>query len=163
MTWIWLLSKIECQSMGMDGREERALANFSIAWRWLTFILLGWVTFYYQQLMQILMYKIWREAWCVVSTMTKHWGGYCSFGASFQKFIFQHQKMILWNKWSFVQNKTLSPYTSCLNNSVPFPKDRKLISRGVFLKAFTHANTSLYLNGSLVSKVWTASNCSKDN
>ena len=31
MTWIWLVSKIECQSMGMDGREEDHLVNFSTA------------------------------------------------------------------------------------------------------------------------------------
>jgi hypothetical protein len=27
MTWIWLLSKIECQSLGMNGREERSLGK----------------------------------------------------------------------------------------------------------------------------------------
>jgi hypothetical protein len=27
MTWIWLVSKIECQSMGMDGREQRSLGK----------------------------------------------------------------------------------------------------------------------------------------
>jgi len=40
----------------MGGKRDH-LANFSITGRGLTFILLGWVTFYYQQLMQILMYK----------------------------------------------------------------------------------------------------------
>jgi hypothetical protein len=52
------LSKIECQSMDMGVRGERYnLVNFSTAGTVLTFIQLGWVTFYYQQLMQILCIK----------------------------------------------------------------------------------------------------------
>ena len=87
------------------GGKRDHLVNFSTAGRVLTFILLGWVTFYYQQLMQIFLYKKWCEAWCAVFTVTKHWGGYCSFGVSFLKIIFQHKKLKLWNKWSFVQSK----------------------------------------------------------
>jgi len=52
MTWIWLLSEIVCLSMDMDGKEQRSLGKLSTAGKVLTFILLGWVIFYYQQLMQ---------------------------------------------------------------------------------------------------------------
>ena len=65
MTWIWLVSKIECLSMGMDGREQRSLGKLQHCW----------------------------EAWYVLFTVTKHWGGYCSFGALFLKFLFQHKRM----------------------------------------------------------------------
>jgi len=51
MTWIWLLSEIECLSMGMDVREEISLGKLSTAGRVLTFSLQrrvgGGVTFYY--------------------------------------------------------------------------------------------------------------------
>jgi hypothetical protein len=105
-----------------------------------------------------LLYKKWLEAWCVVFTVTKHWGGYCSFGASFLKFIFQHKEMKLWNKWSFVQNKTdyLIIHHTFTVQYITLSKYIKWISRSIFLKGFTHANTSLYHNGSLVSRVWTA-------
>jgi len=39
MTWIWLLSEIECLSMGMDVREEISLGKLSTAGRVLTFSL----------------------------------------------------------------------------------------------------------------------------
>ena len=147
------------------GVKRDHLVNFSTAGRVITFILLGWVTFYYQQLIQIFfLYKKWLEAWCVVFTVTKHWGGYCSFGASVLKFIFQHKKMKLWNKWSFVQNKTdyLIIHHTFIIQYINLSKYIKWISRSIFLKGFTHANISLCHNGSLVSRVWTASNYSKD-
>jgi len=49
-----------------------------------------------------------------------------------------------------------------LNFGAWFLKYIKWIVRGVFLHAFTHANTGLKgQNGSLVSRVWTASNYTK--
>jgi len=75
VTWIWLLLKSECQSMGMDGREERSLGKLSCAGRVLTFILLGWVSFYYQQLMQISCIKsdLKHDVWCLQWQNTGGW------------------------------------------------------------------------------------------
>ena len=36
MTWIWLVSKIECLSMGMDGREQRSLGKLWHFWEGVT-------------------------------------------------------------------------------------------------------------------------------
>ena len=112
-----LLSKTECQSMGMDGWEQRSLDKFQHCWESSNLYPAGVDHFLLPTTNANILYKMWREAWCMVFTITKHWGGYCRFGASFLNFVFQNKKLKLWNKWSFVQNKT-SDYTSCLNNSV---------------------------------------------
>jgi len=73
--------------------------------------------------------------------------------------------MKLWNKWSFMQNKThylIIHHAFTIQYITLLSKYIKWISRGIFLKSFTHVNTSLCYNGSLVSRVWTASNYSKD-
>ena len=67
--------------------------------------------------------------------------------------------------WSFVQNKThyvIIHHAFTIQYITLLSKYIKWISRGISLKAFTHVNTSLCHNGSLVSRVWTASNYSKD-
>jgi len=93
------VSKIECQSMGMDGSEERSLGKLQHCWESDNLHSAGVGHFLLPTInTNFFLYKKWLEAWCVVFTVTKHWGGYCSFGASVLKFIFQHKKMKLWNK-----------------------------------------------------------------
>ena len=158
MTWIWLLLKIECRSMGNGWEERDHLVNFSTAGRVLTFILLGWVTFYYQQLMQIFCLKsdVEHDAWCLqwqntgvgIAGLVHHfWNSYFNI-----------------KRWNFVQNKTdflIIHLALIIQYITLLPKCIKWISRRVFLKAFTHANTSLCHSGSLVCTVWTASTYSK--
>ena len=92
MAWIWLLSKIECLSMGMDGREERSLGKLQYSWESINLHPAGVGHFLLPTFdANSFLYKKWYAAWCLVFTVTKHWGGYCSFGALFLKYIFQHK------------------------------------------------------------------------
>jgi hypothetical protein len=94
MTWIWLVSKIECQRMGMDGREQRSLGKLWHFWESVNLHSAGVGHFLLPTInANFFLYKTWHEAWYMVFTVTKHWGGYCSFGALFMKFIFQHKRM----------------------------------------------------------------------
>jgi hypothetical protein len=86
--------KLSAKVWAWMGKKRDHLVYFSTAGRVLTFILLGWVTFYYQQLMPIFCIKgDMKHESGVYSDKTV--GGYCSFGASFLKFIFQQKKIKL--------------------------------------------------------------------
>jgi hypothetical protein len=71
------------------------LVNFSTAGRVLNLHPAGVCHFLLPTIDTNFFYKKSREAWCMVFTITKQWGGYCSFGAMFLKFIFQHNRMKL--------------------------------------------------------------------
>jgi len=70
--WLYVLYTGFCQKLSakvwewMGGNRDH-LINFSTAERVVTFILLGWITFYYQQLMQIFCIKcdVKHDAWCL--------------------------------------------------------------------------------------------------
>ena len=159
------VSEVECLSVGMDGREERLLGKIQHCWESIKLHPVGvghiWLT-----INAHFLDKEWRETWCVVYTTTKYCGGYLNFGAGFLKIIFFQCKKIKYEiNWVLLKIKQIvwlysmpwkfSIFPCCLNIQ------NELL--GVFSYKHSHMQTKIFRgqNGSLVSRVWTASFFSK--